>query len=62
MAQSKGDSVRGELDDFNLARRIDPMVAQLYCLPILKPPVRAVEVFSAEDSVPSAISLVRDTT
>jgi len=61
-ARGTGDSVCGEWDDFNFACRIGPMVAQLYCLVILEPPVRTVEVLSAEDSPPPTIGLIRDTT
>ncbi len=50
-----------QTDDFNLARCVDPMVAQLYCLPILESRFRAVEVLSAEYRPPPAIGLMRYT-
>jgi hypothetical protein len=37
------------------------LIAQLYCLPILEPPVCAMEVFPIEHGPPAAIGLMRDT-
>ena len=59
--QGMGDSVRGERDGLNLAHCVDPMVAQLCCSPILKQPVRTVEVLSSEYCPPPTIGLMRYT-